>query len=220
MKEEPANTLTCVVGLLLSIAALVTLVIPVALHGDAWQVVSFSIYGASLITLYTASTLFHLARAKRPKRFFEILDQSAIYLLIAGTYTPFTLVTLRSAFGWSLFGVVWGLALVGIVVTWLFPAEKLTIFSSVSYLVMGWLILLGARPLLENLEMAGNWWLVAGGLFYSAGVPIFLKKKVPFAHTVWHFFVIGGSVCHYIAIRFYVTHFNAAASSIPPLFRI
>lgn len=220
MHEETANVLTCTAGLLLSIAGLAFLVTPVAAHGDAWQVVSFSVYGASMITLYAASTLFHLVRSPRPKRFFEILDQSAIYLLIAGTFTPFTLVTIRSPLGWSLFGVIWGLALVGMIVTWTFPAEKLKLFSSLSYLAMGWMIALGAGPLLENLPLAGNLWLVAGGLLYSAGVPIFLKKKVPFAHTVWHLFVIGGSICHYVAIRCFVTHLNIAAQPIPPLFRI
>ena len=135
--EEAANALICGLGLLLSVVGLAALVTPVALHGDAWQVVSFSIYGASLILLYAAATLYHAVRSPPLKRLFEIVDQSAIYLLIAGTYTPFTLVTLRSPFGWSLFGVIWGLALAGIVVTLLFPAEKLQVFSSLSYLVMG-----------------------------------------------------------------------------------
>ena len=203
MKEAP-NVLTCVTGLLLSIAGLVVLVVRAAMHGDAWQVVSFSVYGASLIALFTASALYHAIRAQRPKRFFEIMDQSAIYLLIAGTYTPFTLVSIRSGMGWSLFGVIWGLALVGIIVTWVFPAEKLTVFSSASYLVMGWLIVIGAGPLLERLPMAGIWWLVAGGVLYSAGVPLFLLKKIPRAHTVWHLFVLAGAVCHYVTILRYV----------------
>ncbi len=135
--EEAANVLTCGVGILLSVAGLVLLVTPAAVHGDVWQVVSFSIYGASLILLYTASTLYHAVQSPRIKRLFEIVDQSAIYLLIAGTYTPFTLVTIRSGLGWSLFGVIWGLALAGIVVTWWFPAEKLQVFSSLSYLAKG-----------------------------------------------------------------------------------
>ena len=202
--EETANALTCGMGLLLSIAGLVLLVVPAAVHGDAWQVVSFSIYGASLILLYTASTLYHAIQSPRAKRIFEIIDQSAIYLLIAGTYTPFTLVTIRSAVGWSLFGVIWGLALAGIVVTWLFPAEKLLIFSSLSYLVMGWLIVIGAGPLMEKLPLAGIYWLIAGGVLYSVGVPIFFFKRKRFAHTVWHLFVLGGSICHYVAVRFYV----------------
>ena len=180
------------------------LVVPAALHGDAWQVVSFSIYGASLITLFTASTLYHAVRTPRIKRLFEVLDQSAIYLLIAGTYTPFMLVTIRGALGWSLFGVIWGLAVAGIAVTWWFPAEKLRLFSSVSYLVMGWLIVIGAGPLLEQLPMAGILWLTAGGVLYSAGVPLFLCKQMPFAHAVWHLFVLGGSLCHYVAVRGYV----------------
>lgn len=199
--EETANTLICGLGLLLSVAGLAVLVTPVALHGDAWQVVSFSIYGASLILLYAASTLYHAVRSPPLKRLFEIVDQSAIYLLIAGTYTPFTLVTLRSPFGWSLFGVIWGLALTGIAVTLLFPAEKLQVFSSLSYLVMGWLILAGAGPLMEKLPAGGPFWLAAGGVLYSAGVPVFFFKKKRFAHAVWHLFVLGGSLCHYVAVQ-------------------
>ena len=204
MSEETANVLICGTGILLSIAGLVLLVVAGALHGDAWQVVSFSIYGASLILLYAVSTLFHAIRSQRAKRIFEILDQSAIYVLIAGTYTPLTLVTIRSPLGWSLFGVIWGLALVGIVVTWCFSAEKLRLFSSLSYLAMGWLIVMGAGPLLHKLPLVGIIWLVAGGLLYSAGVPIFFMKKRPFAHTVWHLFVLGGSICHYVVVRFYI----------------
>jgi len=204
MVEETANVLTCSAGVLLSIAGLVVLVVASALHGDAWQVVSFSIYGASLILLFTASLVYHAVRGQRAKRLFEIFDQSAIYLLIAGTYTPLTLVTLRSPLGWSMFGVIWGLALAGIIVTWLVPAEKLKLFSSLSYLLMGWFIVIGAHPLLEKLPMAGIAWLVAGGVLYSAGVPLFFCKKTPFAHTVWHLFVLGGSACHYVLMRFYV----------------
>ena len=202
--EETANVLTCGVGVLLSVAGLVLLVVSAAVHGDAWQVVSFSIYGASLILLYTASTLYHAFQSQRVKRVFEIIDQSAIYLLIAGTYTPFTLVTIRSALGWSMFGVIWGLAVAGIAVTWWFPAEKLQLFSSLSYLAMGWLIVIGAGPLLEKLPMAGIHWLITGGVLYSVGVPIFFFKRKRFAHTVWHLFVLGGSICHYMAIHFYV----------------
>lgn len=204
LTEEVVNALMCGLCLLLSVAGLAALVTPAALHGDAWQVVSFSIYGASLITLFTASTLYHAIQAQRIKRLFEIVDQSAIYLLIAGTYTPFTLVAIRSVLGWILFGVIWGLAVAGIAVTWWFPAEKLTLFSSLSYLGMGWLIVIGARPLLEKLPMAGILWLTAGGVLYSVGVPLFLCKKTPFAHTVWHLFVLGGSICHYVAVRFYL----------------
>jgi hemolysin III len=204
LTEEVVNALMCGACLLLSVAGLAALVTPAALHGDAWQVVSFSIYGASLITLFTASMLYHAVQAPRIKRMFEILDQSAIYLLIAGTYTPFTLVAIRSALGWALFGVIWGLAVAGIAVTWWFPAEKLKLFSSLSYLAMGWLIVIGARPLLEKLPMPGILWLTAGGVLYSVGVPLFLFKKMPFAHTAWHLFVLAGSVCHYVAVRFYV----------------
>ena len=202
LAEEVSNVILCGTGLLLSIAGLVALVVPAALHGDAWQVVSFSIYGASLILLFTASMIYHAVRHQRLKRVFEIIDQTAIYVLIVGTYTPFVLTTIRSALGWSLFGAILGLAATGIAVTWLFPAEKLTVFSSLSYLVMGWLIVLGAGPMLEKFPLAGIRWLIAGGVLYSVGVPLFLLKKRPFAHTAWHLFVLGGSICHYVAVRF------------------
>jgi len=205
LKEEMATVVVCVTGLLLSIAGLAVMAASTAVYGDVWQVVSFSLYGASLVTLFTASLLFHAVQELRVKRFFEIADQSAIYLLIAGTYMPFTLVTLRGVLGWSMFGVIWGLALVGILVTWLVPAEKLKLFSSLSYLAMGWLIVIGAQPLLERLPLAGILWLVAGGVLYSAGVPLFFFKQRPYAHTVWHLFVLAGAVCHYIVVQFYVT---------------
>ncbi len=204
LTEDIVNALICGVGLLASVAGLAALVVPAALHGDAWQVVSFGIYGASLITLFAASALYHAVQARRLKRLFEIVDQSAIYLLIAGTYTPFTLVAIRSVLGWVLFGVIWALAVAGIAVTWWLPAEKLRWFSSLSYLVMGWLIVIGAGPLIETLPLAGILWLTAGGVLYSVGVPLFLCKRMPFAHTVWHLFVLGGSICHYVAIRGYL----------------
>ncbi len=199
--EEAVNALLCGLGLLLSVAGLAALVTPAALHGDAWQVVSFSIYGASLITLFSASMLYHAVREERVKRLFELADQSAIYLLIAGTYTPFTLVAIRGVLGWVLFGVIWGLTVAGIAVTWWFPAEKLRVFSSLSYLVMGWLIVIGAGPLIEKVPIAGIVWLTAGGVVYSAGVPLFLCRGTPFAHTAWHLFVLGGGLCHYAAVR-------------------
>ena len=204
LAEEIANALICGFCFLLSVAGLAVLVTRAALVGNAWQVVSFSIYGASLLLLFLASTLYHAIQPPRAKRVFEILDQSAIYLLIAGTYTPFTLVTIRSPLGWSMFGVIWGLAVVGITLTWIFPPNKLKLFSSLSYLVMGWLIVVGAGPLLERLPKAGIGWLVAGGVLYSVGVPIFFCKTRPYAHTVWHLFVLAGAICHYITLLLYV----------------
>lgn len=205
LKEEMANVLVCTAGLLLSTAGLAVMAASTAVYGDVWQVVSFCLYGASLVTLFTASLLFHAVQELRVKRFFEIMDQSAIYLLIAGTYMPFTLVTLRGILGWSMFGAIWGLALAGILVTWLVPAEKLKWFSSLSYLAMGWLIVVGAGPLLERLPPAGILWLVGGGVLYSVGVPLFFVRKKPYAHTVWHLFVLAAAICHYVVIQFYVT---------------
>jgi len=200
---EKFNAWTHLVGATLALAGTVVLIVLAALGGDPWKVVSVSIYGVTLVLLYSLSTLYHSLRG-RAKNILRELDHHSIYLLIAGTYTPFTLVAIRSALGWVLFGVIWGLAVVGIVLTCCFSAEKLKLFSSLSYLLMGWLIVIGARPLLEKLPMAGIVWLVAGGVLYSAGVPLFLSKKMPFAHTLWHLFVLGGSLCHYVAIRFYL----------------
>jgi len=201
--EEIANSITHGLGLALSLAGLVVLVVLAALRGTAWHIVSCAVYGATLVILYAASTLYHGLRGPRVKRVLKILDHSAIYLLIAGTYTPFTLITLRGAWGWSLFGVVWGLALLGIL--WkIWFVDRFTIVSTTVYLLMGWLAVIAAKPLLASLPTAAIAWILAGGLCYTAGVAFFAWKRLPYAHTVWHLFVVAGSVCHFLAVLLYV----------------
>lgn len=201
--EEIASSITHGIGAALSIAALVILVVLAATRGDAWRVVSFSIYGTTLILLYLASTLYHAIRHPGAKRVFRILDHSSIFLLIAGTYTPFLLVPLRGGWGWSLFGVVWGLAVVGIVFKSIF-IERMKKLSVVVYVAMGWMILIALKPLLACLPKSGLAWLAGGGLLYSGGVIFYAMKSVKYTHAVWHLFVLGGSICHFFAILLYV----------------
>jgi len=201
--EEIANSITCGVGLGLSIAGLVILVALASFHGDAFRVVSFSIYGASLILLYLTSTLYHALQCRRAKHVFEIMDHSAVYVLIAGTYTPFMLVTLRGAWGWSLFGIVWSLAVFGIVFK-SFHVKRFKAFSNMVYLAMGWLVVIAIQPMIKVLPLGAIAWLLAGGLLYSVGVFFYAHEKLPFGHAVWHLFVLGGSLCHFFSIFFYV----------------
>src|SRR5215472_11878877 len=197
--EEIANTVTHGIGLLLSIAGLVVLLALAILHGTVWHIVSCSIYGATLICLYSASTFYHASVSPRLKRALKILDHSAIYLLIAGTYTPFLLLNLRWPWGWSLLGVIRSLAVAGIILKfWLVDHWELA--STAVYVLMGWLVLIATRPVLAHLPSATLLWLLAGGLFYSAGVIFYLWKRLPYSHTVWHVFVLAGSTCHYFAV--------------------
>jgi hemolysin III len=201
--EEIANSITHGAGLLLGIAALVLVVVFAALRGTAIHVVSGAIYGSTLILLYAASTFYHAFPPGRTKRVFGVLDHSAIFLLIAGTYTPFTLVTLGGAWGWSIFGVIWGLAVAGVVLeaVSLGRARKLQV---VLYLAMGWMCVVAGRPLLDGLEAGGLMLLLAGGLCYTLGVVFYAWRRLPFHHAVWHVFVLGGSVCHFFAVLLYV----------------
>ena len=201
--EEIANSVTCGFGLCLSIAGLVILVVLASFHGDAFRVVSFSIYGASLIFLYLTALFYHALQHERAKHVFEIMDHSAVYVLIAGTYTPFMLVTLRGAWGWSLFGVIWSLVVFGIVFK-SFHVKRFKVFSNIVYLVMGWLVVIAIQPMIKTLPFGGIAWLLAGGLLYSAGVLFYAFEKLPFGHVVWHLFVLGGSLCHFFSIFFYV----------------
>ena len=202
-KEEFWNILTHGFGLILSIAALVLLVVYSSLYESVWHIVSFSIYGATLVILYAASTLFHSAKNKTTRLRLNVFDHSSIYLLIAGTYTPFLLVTLRGPWGWSLFGVIWGLAIIGVVVK-LFFTGRFDKISTAVYVLMGWLIIIAIKPLIENLSPDGLFWLTAGGISYSIGAALYLIKKIPYNHAIFHVFVLIGSICHFIAIFFYI----------------
>jgi len=202
-KGEQFNSITHLIGAAAALAGLVVLVVAASRQGDPWKIVSFSIYGATLLLLYVSSALYHSLRGKA-KDVFRKLDHHAIYLLIAGTYTPFTLVTLRGAWGWSLFGVIWGLAVLGIVVDSL-PQKGLRILPVVIYLLMGWLVLMALKPLLQALPSMGFVWLLVGGLFYTGGIVFYaLDKRVRHFHGIWHLFVLLGSISHYITVLIYV----------------
>ena len=201
--EELANAITHGAGALLSIAGLVLMVVSASLYGNAWHIVSVSIFGVCLVLLYTASTLYHSFRPGRAKHVFKIMDHAAIYLLIAGTYTPFTLTLLRGSWGWSLFGIIWGLCAAGIVFK-VFFIKRFNVLSTILYLLMGWLIVIAGKPLVENVPAEGLYWLLAGGVAYSLGTVFYLWEKLPFHHAVWHLFVLGGSVCHFFDVFLYV----------------
>ncbi len=197
--EELANALTHGVGAALSVAGLAVLVVSTALRGDVWSVTSTAIFGVSLVLLYTTSTLYHSLRGAERKRLLRKFDHAAIFLLIAGTYTPFLLVNLRGPWGWSLFGVIWGLAVAGMVVKfWL--AGRFRLGSTLLYLAMGWLVLIATRPMLQTVPSAGLWLLLAGGLCYSVGTVFYLWKRLRYHHAIWHLFVLGGSICHFFAV--------------------
>lgn len=197
--EEIANGATHGIGILLSIAGLAVLVTLAALRSDAWAVVGAAIFGSTLILLYSTSTLYHSFRDETLKRFLRKCDHAAIFLLIAGSYTPFMLVNLRGAWGWSIFGVVWGLALVGIVLKFWFTG-RFRLLSTLIYVGMGWLIVIAIKPMLASVTPVGMWLLLAGGLCYTGGAVFYLLKKMPYHHAVWHGFVMAGSICHYFAI--------------------
>jgi hemolysin III len=200
---ERFNGYSHLAGAVLATGAAAVLIVLGALRADPWKIVSFSIYGATLILLYLISTLYHSTRGGA-KDVFRKLDHCAIYLLIAGSYTPFTLVSLRGAWGWSLFGVVWGLAIFGIVQEFVF-GQGARVLSLVIYVLMGWVALLAVMPLIESLTWPGFLWLAAGGLTYTAGIVFFVfDEKFRHFHGIWHLFVLAGSAVHYFAILFYV----------------
>ncbi len=190
-------------GAMLGAVGLVLMVVASARHGDAWHVVSTAIFGATLVLLYTTSTLYHSFSAERVRLLLRKFDHAAIFLLIAGTYTPFVLVTLRGAWGWSLFGVVWGLAVVGVVLKFWFTG-RFRVISTLVYILMGWLVMIAIKPLMAALPAGGLKLLVAGGLCYTGGAVFYLWKRLPYHHAIWHLFVLSGSVCHWAAVFFYV----------------
>ncbi len=200
---ERFNSYSHLIGAALATGGAAVLIVLAAGQGNPWKIVSFSVYGAMLLLLYLFSTLYHSLRG-RAKDVFRKLDHYAIYLLIAGTYTPFTLVTLRGPWGWSLFGMIWGMAVLGIVVDSL-PQGQRRILPVIIYLLMGWLVLVALKPLLDALPLSGFAWLLAGGVFYTVGIVFFaLERWIKHGHGIWHVFVLAGSACHYFAILFYV----------------
>jgi len=202
-RGERFNGYTHLAGAIMALAGATVLVVMAALKADPWRIVSFSVYGATLILLYLISTLYHSSRG-RAKAVLRKLDHCSIYLLIAGTYTPFALVTLRGAWGWSLFGAVWGLAVVGIVQE-LVIARGARITSLAIYVLMGWLAIVAVAPLFEALALSGMAWVVGGGLVYTAGIVFYLyDERIRHFHGVWHLFVMGGSAAHFTAIVAFV----------------
>ena len=201
--EEKINIITHAIGIALSIAALVLLVVFASLYGSVWHIVSFSIYGASLIMLYTASTLYHSIQNPKWRYRFNIVDRSAIYILIAGTYTPFTLVTLNGTIGWVMFGATWGIAAIGIIFK-IFFTSRFNIISTISYVAMGWIVIFAINPLINNLPTNGLIWLFLGGFFYTIGAVIYSIQKIKFNHAIFHVFVLLGSISHFFAVFLYV----------------
>jgi hemolysin III len=202
-REEIANSITHGVGIVLSIAGLSVLTAFASVFGTVWHIVSCSIYGGTQILLYTSSTLYHSVTHPRMKAVFRKLDHSAIFLLIAGTYTPFTLVNLRGPWGWTIFGVIWALAVIGILLQTFFMRQK-TIWTAIPYIAMGWIAIIAFKPLFESIALGGIALVVAGGLAYTIGTFFYVGKRIPFNHAIWHLFVLAGSAFHFFAILFYV----------------
>ncbi len=201
--EEKINVITHAIGFLLSIAALVLLIVHASYNGSARHIVSFTIFGASLIVLYSASTLYHYSQKPNIRHKLNILDHASIYILIAGTYTPFTLITLKGALGWTIFGITWGIALVGVFLK-LFYTGRYDRISTIAYVVMGWIIIFAIKPLMESLPLNGLYWLLAGGISYTIGAVLFSIPKLKFNHAIFHLFVLLGSFSHFMAVYFYV----------------
>ncbi len=203
LREERLNSLTHGLGALLSAVGTLVLVLAAAREGDVWKIVSFSIFGASLVLLYSASTFYHASRSPRLREVWKMLDHCAIFLLIAGTYTPFLLVNLRGPTGWTLFGIIWGLALAGIVLKLVF-GHRYKILRVIVYLAMGWLIVFAAAELTTQVSELGVRLTVIGGVVYTLGVVFYLADRLPYNHAIWHLFVVGGSLCHFYAIYYAV----------------
>lgn len=201
--EELANRLTHGIGAAFSVVGLVLMVVFSARYGDAWQVVSTAIFGATLVLLYTSSTLYHSFTTERTRVLLRKFDHAAIFLLIAGSYTPFVLVTLRGPWGWSLFGVVWTMAVAGVALKFWY-AGRYKLLSTLLYVGMGWLVLIAIKPLVAALPTGGMKLLVAGGLCYTGGAVFYLWRRLPYNHAIWHLFVLGGSACHWAAVFCYV----------------
>ena len=201
--EEIANSITHGLGFLLSVAACSVLVVLAAQRGTAWHVTGVAIFGASLVLLYAASTIYHALTHRKAKRVFKFLDYSAIYVLIAGSYTPFTLVTLRGGWGWTLFGLAWGLAIAGAVIE-VVTRRRYRAISLAFYLGMGWLLAIAIKPLMNALDTRSLLLLLAGGLAYTGGSALYAKGRFLYHHAIWHVLVLIGSACHFLAVFFTV----------------
>lgn len=202
-KEEVANAITHGIGAVLSLAALVLLIVFSSLEGTAWHIVSFTIYGVTMLLLYVSSTLVHSFRDGKVKDLFEVFDHSAIYLFIAGTYTPFLFVVVKGPLGWTLFGIIWGIALFGVAFKAYF-VKKFLFLSTVFYVVMGWLVTIAWSDIVAKLANGGVTLLVIGGVLYTVGTIFYVWRAFPFHHAVWHVFVLAGTTVHFFAVFIYV----------------
>lgn len=202
-KEETAHSITHGFGALLSIAALVVAIVLASFTKDPWVIVSVTIYGTTMLLMYLSSTIVHTLPEGKVKDIFQIIDHAAIYLFIAGTYTPLLLISLRSSLGWTIFGIVWGIALAGIIFK-IFFVKKFLIMSTVFYVLMGWMIVLVWEPMLAALPHQTILYLVIGGLLYTVGAVFYVWRKIPYHHAVWHLFVLAGSAFHFFAILFLI----------------
>ena len=200
--EEIASCSCHSLGIVLGIAALAVLTAFASLTGDPWKIVSSAIFASSMIILYSTSTVYHALTNQRAKNILKKFDHIAIYYLIAGTYTPFLLVNLRGVVGWTIFGIIWGLTILGTVLKLVTPANGTKLWSILLYLIMGWLIVFASKALFENLNTTGLVFLILGGLFYTLGVPFYIWKSKKFTHAVWHAFVLCGTIMHFFAILF------------------
>lgn len=197
--EEIANSITHGIGAALSIAGLTLLIALGVIYGDGWRVFSFTIFGSSLVILYMASTLYHSFQHPKVKSIFRVLDHASIYVLIAGTYTPFLLISMRDSFGWTMFAIVWGMAITGVL--WkIFFLGRYEVLATAIYVLMGWMCILAFKEMMTSIPPGGMTFLITGGVVYTLGVIFYAWEKLPYNHAIWHLFVLGGSVCHYFAV--------------------
>ena len=201
--EEKTNIISHAVGFFLGIIALVLMVVRASLYGNAWHIVGVSIFGASLVCLYAASTIYHSSKDPKIRARLRVLDHATIYVLIAGTYTPFALVTLNGWVGWVIFGVTWGMALTGIILK-LFFTGRYNLLSTLMYVFMGWIVIFAIKPLINNLSADGLFWLMAGGVAYTVGAILYGIKQIKFNHAIFHLFVLLGIFCHFVSVYSYV----------------
>lgn len=202
-KEEVLNVISHLIGFLLSILGLILLVTKSINKGDEWAVISSSIFGSSMVILYLASTLYHMAKKREIREKLNVFDHASIYLLIAGTYTPFCLIPLRGTTGWVLFGITWGIALTGIILK-LFYTGRFDLISTGAYVLMGWIIVFAIKPLINSLSREALFFLFLGGISYTLGAVFYTWKKLPYNHAIFHFFVLGGTIAHFIAVYYFL----------------
>lgn len=201
--EEKLNVVTHLMGLVLSVAGLILLILKAVKIDDLWAIISFPIFGMSMIVLYLASTLYHLSKTPKIRYHLNIFDHASIYVLIAGSYTPFVLVTLNGTEGWVIFSVVWSIALFGIIFK-IFFTGRFNVLSTILYVAMGWLIVFSFRSLVQNLDFNGLVWLISGGIAYTLGAVLYALDKLKFNHAIFHVFVLLGTLCHFVSVYFYV----------------